>query len=85
VFTFERNGCSFSAETRKERETSTQLEHGRVTEPSIAALTEVNLQRVDTSSGPIWSDTFEYRAPLSVRREDVSILFSPGSLSTYLG
>ena len=67
----------------EERETSTQLEHGRVTEPSIAALTEVNLQRVDTSSGPIWSDTFEYRAPLSVRREDVSILFSPGSLSTY--
>ncbi len=67
-----------------ERETSVQLERGRMTGSAIVARTEVKLERVDGSK-PIWSDSFEYRAPLSARRDDVSILFGPGSASSYWG
>lgn len=66
----------------EEREKSTQLEEGHVVEPAVVARTIVTLQRVADRT-PIWSDTFEYRAPLSARRRDVSILFGPGSLSSY--
>ena len=65
-----------------ERETSAELEKGRMTGPAIVARTEVKLERVDGSK-PIWSDSFEYRVPLSARRDDVSILFGPGSASSY--
>ena len=48
----------------------------------IVARTEVR-SAARGEAEPIWSDTFEYRAPLSARRDDVSILFSPGSHSSY--
>ena len=67
-----------------ERETSAELEKGRMTAPAIVARTEVKLERVDGPK-PIWSDSFEYRVPLSARRDDVSILFGPGSASSYWG
>jgi hypothetical protein len=61
-----------------ERETSAELESGRVTGPAIVARTEVELMRVGESRA-IWSDAFEYRAPPSARRDDTSILFAPTS------
>lgn len=67
-----------------ERETSAELEKGRMAGAAIVARTEVKLQRVD-GPNPIWSDSFEYRVPLSARRDDVSILFGPGSASSYWG
>lgn len=66
----------------REREVGTQLDQGRVTEPSFVAETRVVLARVD-SEEPIWSDAFEYRTPVSAGREGVSILFGPGSHSSY--
>ncbi len=68
--------------THEEREMSTQLEAGQFTEPGVLARTEVDLRRIGEKD-PIWSDVFEYRVPLSVRRDDVSILFGPGSQSGY--
>ena len=65
-----------------ERESSAELEQGRMTGPAIVARTEVKLERVDDAR-TIWSDSFEYRAPLSARRDDISILFGPGSASSY--
>jgi hypothetical protein len=65
-----------------EVERSTQMELGQVTEPGVLASTSVTLRRFGESS-PIWADTFEYRAPLSAKREDQSILFGPGSHSSY--
>jgi hypothetical protein len=61
-----------------EREASAELENGRMTGPAIVARTEVVLERIDETK-PIWSDSFEYRAPLSARRDDLSILFAPAS------
>jgi hypothetical protein len=66
----------------EENEAAPQLEQGRFTEPAVVARTDVSLRRVD-GTAPIWSDTFEYRAPLAARRDEVSILFSPGSISNY--
>ncbi len=66
----------------RERETATEFEGARLTEPSIVAQTDVLLQRLDEED-PIWVDRFEYRAPLSAGRDDLSILFSPGTQSTY--
>lgn len=65
-----------------EKEVGTQFESGRVTEPSIVAETHVTLSRVGTQE-PIWSDSFEYRTPVSAGRADVSILFGPGARSSY--
>jgi hypothetical protein len=67
-----------------ERETSAEVETGRMAAPAIVARTEVTLERLDGTK-PIWSDSFEYRAPLSARRGDASILFAPGSSSSYWG
>lgn len=66
----------------EERETSAVLENGTMTEPAVVARTDVDLQRVG-SARSIWSDSFEYRVPLSARRDDVSILFGPGSHASY--
>jgi hypothetical protein len=66
-----------------ERETSAEIEKGTMTEPAIVARTEVKLERADGAKTTIWSDVFEYRAPLTARRDNVSILFSPGSASSY--
>lgn len=66
----------------REIETSTQLERGKITEPGVLATTSVTLRRIDEAT-PIWADTFEYRAPISVKRTDRSILFGPGSHSSY--
>jgi hypothetical protein len=65
-----------------ERATSAELEKGRVAAPAIVAHTEVELERLGRSR-PIWSDSFEYRAPPSARRDDVSIVFNPASASSY--
>ncbi|MEM7408604.1 MAG: hypothetical protein AAF430_00035 [Myxococcota bacterium] len=65
-----------------EKQQATQLKGGQVTEPSIVAMTTVTLQRTGDDA-PIWSDAFEYRAPLSAQRNDVSILFGPGSQASY--
>lgn len=65
-----------------EREAATEIDGARFTEPSIVAQTRVQLQRVGEAE-PIWSDVFEYKAPLSARRDDLSILFSPGTQSSY--
>jgi hypothetical protein len=62
----------------EERESSAELQKGKVSEPAVVARTEVDLERVG-AAGTIWSDVFEYRVPLSARRDSVSILFSPGS------
>jgi hypothetical protein len=61
-----------------ERETSAVLESGRMAAPAIVARTEIELARVGESR-PIWSDSFEYRAPPSSRRDETSILFAPSS------
>ncbi len=61
-----------------ERETSAELDRGTMAGPAIVAHTEVKLERLGGAK-PIWSDSFEYRVPLSARRDDVSILFGPGS------
>ncbi len=66
----------------EERETSAELEKGRMSEPAVVAHTEVSLERAGIARA-IWSDSFEYRVPLSARRDNVSILFSPGSFSSY--
>ena len=68
--------------THEETKQATQLNAGQVTEPSIVATTVVTLQRTDDDA-PIWSDTFVYRAPLSAQRDEVSILFGPGSQASY--
>jgi len=65
-----------------ESETGSQMEGGTFTEPGIVATTRVVLRRMGERE-PIWADAFEYRAPLSARRDDVSILFGPGSHSSY--
>ena len=65
-----------------EREASAELEKGTMTEPAIVARTKVDLERVGGARA-IWSDSFEYRVPLSARRADDSILFSAGSHSGY--
>src|SRR5262249_7414306 len=62
----------------EERETSAELDKGKMASPAIVARTEVELERVDGTE-PIWSDAFEYRVPMSARRDDLSILFTPGS------
>jgi len=59
-----------------------ELDAGTVTQPAIVARTEVSLQRLGESE-PIWSDAFEFRAPLSARRDDVSVLFSAGAPVSY--
>jgi hypothetical protein len=61
-----------------ESETSAEIEKGRMSGPAIVARTEVVLKRLDGTK-PIWSDSFEYRAPVSARRDDLSILFAPTS------
>jgi hypothetical protein len=66
----------------EETKTSAVLEKGTMTEPAVVARTRVDLQRVGRAR-PIWSDSFEYRVPLSARRDDVSILFTPGSHTNY--
>jgi len=66
----------------EEREASAELEKGTMTEPAIVARTQVDLERVGGGRA-IWSDSFDYRVPLSARRDDVSILFGPGSHSSY--
>jgi hypothetical protein len=66
----------------EEREVSAELEKGTMTEPAIVARTEVDLERVG-GARTTWSDSFEYRVPLSARRDDDSILFSAGSHSSY--
>ncbi len=66
----------------EETETSTELERGKVTEPGVLASTRVTLRRIDETV-PIWTDTFAYHAPLSAKRADRSILFGPGSHSSY--
>jgi len=65
-----------------ERETPAELEKGRMTEPAIVARTEVELERRG-SPKTIWSDAFEYRVPLSARRDNGSILFGSGPASSY--
>jgi hypothetical protein len=50
--------------------------------PAIVARTEIELERLGRPR-PIWSDSFEYRAPPSARRDDVSIVFNPASASSY--
>ena len=66
----------------EERETSAVLDKGTMTEAAIVARTEVDLERIGGARAT-WSDAFEYRAPISARRDDASILFTPGSLATY--
>ncbi len=66
----------------EEREASAELDKGTMTEPAIVARTEVDLERVGGTRA-IWSDSFEYRVPLSARRDDASILFTAGSHSSY--
>jgi len=65
-----------------ERESSAELEKGRMTEPAIVARTEVKLERRDPPKA-IWTDSFEYRVPLTARRDNDSILFGSGSASSY--
>jgi hypothetical protein len=66
----------------RETETATHMERGKDTEPGVLATTRVTLRRIDEAT-PIWADTFEYRAPISAKRADRSILFGPGSHSSY--
>lgn len=66
-----------------EREMGSELAAGRVVEPAIVATTEVTLQPSHASE-LLWSDSFEYRSPLTARRdESASILFGPGAQSGY--
>jgi hypothetical protein len=62
--------------------TESRMERGAVTESGILATTTVTLRRL-ADPDPIWSDVFGYRAPRSAARGDVSILFGPGSHSSY--
>ncbi len=65
-----------------EREAGARLEKGTMSEPAIVARTDVTLERAGRAS-PIWADSFEYRVPLSARRDNVSILFGSGSVGSY--
>ncbi len=66
--------------SHSEEAVRTRLEDGQVSEPGILARTEVVLERHHPSQS-IFREEFEFRASMSERRDDVSILFGAGTES----
>jgi hypothetical protein len=54
------------------------MERDTMSESAILAETEVTLEAPGAEL-PIWKDSFSYRAPLSARTRDESIVFGPGA------
>jgi len=65
----------------REQESRSSYERGTVTESSVVAETRVTLEEPGREL-PVWQDSFSYRAPLSARSAEASILFGPGA-TTY--
>jgi hypothetical protein len=66
----------------RERVERSRFEKGTVRESSVVAEIDVTLQAVDGLS--VWRDTLTYRAPLSARSPDDSVLFGPGATTFWL-
>jgi hypothetical protein len=66
--------------THREGEAKARLDQGTVSETGILAETEVTLWEQGVEL-PIWRDSFAYRAPISARTRDESILFGAGAAS----
>lgn len=67
--------------SHREEQVRTEVQGGNVSQAGILARTRVTLAHPNDEE-PIWSHSFEFRAPVSEQRHGISILFGPGS-TTY--
>jgi hypothetical protein len=76
------NGALLLVEHREQASRSS-FERGTVTASSVVAETRVTLEEPGQKL-PVWQDSFSYRAPISARSAEASILFGPGATSYWL-
>ena len=70
--------------SHREREVRTEFERGKVVQPGVLAETTVTLS-ARGHEAPIWSETFEFRVPVTERVAGESILLHPRAWSQFWG